>query len=45
METVRVNIAYRPLRICWAIKAGDKDEPPRFSWRLFGLSQATTVAA
>lgn len=23
METVRVNIAYRPLRICWAIKAGD----------------------
>jgi hypothetical protein len=24
METVRVNIAYRPLRICWAIKAGDK---------------------
>ena len=25
METVRVNIAYRPLRICWAIKAGDKE--------------------
>jgi len=24
METVRVNIAYRPLRICWAIKGGDK---------------------
>jgi hypothetical protein len=23
METVRVNIAYRPLRICWAIKEGD----------------------
>ena len=23
MDTVRVNIAYRPLRICWAIKAGD----------------------
>jgi hypothetical protein len=25
METVRVNIAYRPLRICWAIKDGDKE--------------------
>ena len=25
MDTVRVNIAYRPLRICWAIKAGDHD--------------------
>ena len=25
METVRVKIAYRALRICWAIKAGDKD--------------------
>ncbi|SDH02338.1 hypothetical protein SAMN05216466_106398 [Paraburkholderia phenazinium] len=25
METVRVNVAYRPLRICWAIKAGDKE--------------------
>lgn len=23
MDTVRVNIAYRPLRICWAIKEGD----------------------
>ncbi|WP_157376886.1 hypothetical protein [Burkholderia ubonensis] len=23
MDTVRVNIAYRPLRICWAIEAGD----------------------
>ena len=23
MDTVRVNIAYRPLRICWLIKAGD----------------------
>lgn len=23
MNTVRVNIAYRPLRICWAIKEGD----------------------
>lgn len=23
MDTVRVNIAYRPLRICWAIKTGD----------------------
>src|SRR5665213_916396 len=23
MDTVRVNIAYRPLRICWAIAAGD----------------------
>ncbi|WP_413707475.1 hypothetical protein [Ralstonia sp. Ralssp110] len=23
METVRVSIVYRPLRICWAIKAGD----------------------
>ncbi|WP_321886453.1 hypothetical protein [Paraburkholderia bannensis] len=23
MDTVRVSIAYRPLRICWAIKAGD----------------------
>ena len=25
METIRVNIAYRPLRICWAIKASDKE--------------------
>ncbi|TAK85259.1 MAG: hypothetical protein EPO09_20370 [Aquabacterium sp.] len=25
MDTVRVNIAYRPLRICWAIKAGDHE--------------------
>lgn len=25
METVRVNIAYRPLRICWAIKSGDNE--------------------
>ncbi len=23
MDTVRVNIVYRPLRICWAIKEGD----------------------
>ena len=23
MDTVRVNIAYRPLRICWAIRTGD----------------------
>ncbi len=23
MDTVRVNIAYRPLRVCWAIKEGD----------------------
>lgn len=23
MDTVRVNIAYRPLRICWAIREGD----------------------
>lgn len=23
MDTVRVNIAYRPIRICWAIKGGD----------------------
>jgi hypothetical protein len=23
MDTVRVNICYRPLRICWAISAGD----------------------
>lgn len=23
MDTIRVNIAYRPLRICWAIKEGD----------------------
>jgi hypothetical protein len=23
MDTISVNIAYRPLRICWAIKAGD----------------------
>ena len=23
MDTVRVKIAYRPLRICWAIKQGD----------------------
>lgn len=25
METVRVDIVYRPLRICWAIKGGDKE--------------------
>lgn len=25
MDTVRVNIAYRPLRICWAIEDGDFD--------------------
>lgn len=25
MDTLRVNIAYRPLRICWAIKDGDFD--------------------
>jgi len=25
MESVRVNVVYRPLRICWAIKAGDKE--------------------
>lgn len=24
MDTVRVNICYRPLRICWAINAGDR---------------------
>ncbi len=24
MDTVRVNICYRPLRICWAICAGDR---------------------
>ena len=23
MDTIRVNIAYRPLRICWLIKEGD----------------------
>ena len=23
MDTVRVNIAYRPLRTCWAVKEGD----------------------
>src|SRR5689334_5820704 len=23
MDTIRVNIAYRPLRICWAINEGD----------------------
>lgn len=23
MDTVRANICYRPLRICWAISAGD----------------------
>ncbi len=25
MDTVRVNICYRPLRICWAVNAGDRD--------------------
>jgi hypothetical protein len=25
MDTVRVNICYRPLRIAWAIESGDKD--------------------
>lgn len=25
MDTIRVNIAYRPLRICWAIESGDID--------------------
>lgn len=25
MDTVRVNVAYRPLRICWAVKGGDKE--------------------
>ena len=25
METVRVDIVYRPMRICWAIKDGDKE--------------------
>src|ERR1700674_4820150 len=25
METVRVNIAYRPLRVCWAINEGDSE--------------------
>jgi hypothetical protein len=23
METIRVNVLYRPLRVCWAIKSGD----------------------
>jgi hypothetical protein len=39
METVRVNIAYRPLRICWAIKAGDKESfrrAARISHALWG---------
>lgn len=25
MDTIRVNVAYRPLRICWAIEDGDFD--------------------
>lgn len=39
MDTVRVNIAYRPLRICWAIKAGDHDafrEAVRMNHALWG---------
>lgn len=39
METVRVNIAYRPLRICWAIKADDKEsfrKAVRLSHALWG---------
>ncbi|QWC87785.1 hypothetical protein [Cupriavidus metallidurans] len=39
MDTVRVNIAYRPLRICWAIKAGDMAafrEAVRLNYALWG---------
>ena len=39
MDTVRVNIAYRPLRICWAIQDGDFDafrEAVRINHALWG---------
>lgn len=39
METVRVDICYRPLRIAWAIKAGDIDAfrtAARVSFALWG---------
>jgi len=39
MESVRVDICYRPLRIGWAIRAGDKDAfraATRLSFALWG---------
>ncbi|HET6201610.1 MAG TPA: hypothetical protein VFI25_02275 [Planctomycetota bacterium] len=39
METVRVDISYRPLRIAWAIRAGDRDafrEAVRLSHAFWG---------
>lgn len=38
-DTVRVNICYRPLRICWAICAGDRGafrEAVKFSHTMWG---------
>lgn len=39
MDTVRVDITYRPLRIGWAIKSGDKDalrKAVQYSYSLWG---------
>ena len=39
MDTVRVNICYRPLRIAWAIRAGDLEafrKAARLSYALWG---------
>jgi hypothetical protein len=39
MDTVRVNICYRPLRICWAICAGDRGafrDAVKFSHTMWG---------
>jgi hypothetical protein len=39
MDTVRVNICYRPLRICWAIGAGDRSafrDAVKFSHTMWG---------
>ena len=39
MESVRVDICYRPLRIGWAIRAGDMDAfraAARLSFALWG---------
>src|SRR5438876_10273435 len=39
MESVRVDISYRPLRIAWAIRAGDMDAfrtAARLSFALWG---------
>ena len=39
MDTIRVDICYRPLRIGWAIRAGDIDafrQAVRLSYTLWG---------